>query len=365
MAKVWSDESKLAAWLEVELAALDAWAELGVVPRDAARSVRERATPPTPDEVEEIERRTGHDLAAFVDAVPSRRGGPLAPLRAHLLRRRRHRPRPPGTGGGGAAAGGRGARARGGRRPGGGAPRHGLHRPDARRARGTDDLRREARRLGVRARPRARSAETRVGEDAGRQAVGGGRHLLGHRPRGRAPRLRAARARARAGVDADRPARPARGALVRARARRRLAGALRARDPPPRAYRGARGAGAVRAGAEGLLGDAAQAQPGRRRADLRAGAGGARRRPGRPGERRPLARTRHLALVRRARRHPGRVPRPRLHARPVRLAGGGARRPAGADAREPRGVGQALLLAAGAPRAGRGGPGARRGVRAR
>ncbi|HZQ64768.1 MAG TPA: adenylosuccinate lyase [Gaiellaceae bacterium] len=74
MAKVWSDESKLAAWLEVELAALDAWAELGVVPRDAARSVRERATPPTPDEVEEIERRTGHDLAAFVDAVQSRLG---------------------------------------------------------------------------------------------------------------------------------------------------------------------------------------------------------------------------------------------------------------------------------------------------
>ncbi len=69
MAQVWSDESKLAAWLEVELAALDAWAELGVVPREAAETVRERAVPPSAEQVAEIERRTGHDLAAFVDAV--------------------------------------------------------------------------------------------------------------------------------------------------------------------------------------------------------------------------------------------------------------------------------------------------------
>jgi adenylosuccinate lyase len=69
MAQVWSDERKLGAWLEVELAALDAWAELGVVPADAARSVREHAHPPAPERVAELERTTGHDLAAFVDAV--------------------------------------------------------------------------------------------------------------------------------------------------------------------------------------------------------------------------------------------------------------------------------------------------------
>ncbi len=69
MAQVWSDESKLAAWLEVELAALDAWAELGVVPREAAETVRGQAVPPSAEQVAEIERRTGHDLAAFVDAV--------------------------------------------------------------------------------------------------------------------------------------------------------------------------------------------------------------------------------------------------------------------------------------------------------
>jgi adenylosuccinate lyase len=72
MAAVWSEERKLARWLEVELAALDAWAELGVVPAEAAARIRERAEPPTPERVAEIEARTHHDLAAFVDAVAER-----------------------------------------------------------------------------------------------------------------------------------------------------------------------------------------------------------------------------------------------------------------------------------------------------
>jgi adenylosuccinate lyase len=69
MQRVWSEESKLARWLEVELAVLEAWAEIGVVPREAATEARERAVAPSPERVAEIERRTQHDLAAFVDAV--------------------------------------------------------------------------------------------------------------------------------------------------------------------------------------------------------------------------------------------------------------------------------------------------------
>ncbi|MGE5273628.1 MAG: adenylosuccinate lyase [Verrucomicrobiota bacterium] len=69
MARVWSDERKLAGWLDVELAAVDVWAELGVVPREAAEAVRDHAACPTPEQVAERERETGHDLAAFVDAV--------------------------------------------------------------------------------------------------------------------------------------------------------------------------------------------------------------------------------------------------------------------------------------------------------
>jgi adenylosuccinate lyase len=69
MARVWSEQRKLELWLEVELAALDAWVELGVVPAESAQLIRSAAAPPTPERVAEIERRTNHDLAAFVDAV--------------------------------------------------------------------------------------------------------------------------------------------------------------------------------------------------------------------------------------------------------------------------------------------------------
>jgi adenylosuccinate lyase len=74
MAGVWSEESKLACWLDVELAALEAWAELGVVPADAVADIREHARPPSPERVAELERETQHDLAAFVDAVAAEVG---------------------------------------------------------------------------------------------------------------------------------------------------------------------------------------------------------------------------------------------------------------------------------------------------
>jgi adenylosuccinate lyase len=69
MSRVWSEERKLDLWLEVELAAVDAWVELGAVPEDAARTIRAQARTPTPERVAELEQLTGHDVAAFVDAV--------------------------------------------------------------------------------------------------------------------------------------------------------------------------------------------------------------------------------------------------------------------------------------------------------
>ena len=74
MAGVWSDENRLARWLDVELAALEAWAELGVVPADAVAEIRDDAKPPTPERVAELERETQHDLAAFVDVVAAELG---------------------------------------------------------------------------------------------------------------------------------------------------------------------------------------------------------------------------------------------------------------------------------------------------
>jgi adenylosuccinate lyase len=74
MTRIWSDEGRLERWLEVELAALDGWAEVGVVPAEAAREIRAKAQPPSPARVAEIEEKTQHDLAAFVDAVASELG---------------------------------------------------------------------------------------------------------------------------------------------------------------------------------------------------------------------------------------------------------------------------------------------------
>jgi adenylosuccinate lyase len=74
MARIWSEESKLQRWLDVELAALDAWAEVGAVPADEVAAIRERAVAPTAERVAEIERVTDHDTAAFVDAVAEQVG---------------------------------------------------------------------------------------------------------------------------------------------------------------------------------------------------------------------------------------------------------------------------------------------------
>jgi adenylosuccinate lyase len=74
MARIWSDEAKLERWLEVELAALDGWAAIGVVPPEAAAEIRDRAVAPLPEHVAEIEQRTQHDVAAFVDAVGEQLG---------------------------------------------------------------------------------------------------------------------------------------------------------------------------------------------------------------------------------------------------------------------------------------------------
>ncbi len=74
MARIWSDEGKLATWLEVELAALDAFAEMGTIPAEAVETIRGRVRVPTPERVAEIERVTDHDTAAFVDAVAEQLG---------------------------------------------------------------------------------------------------------------------------------------------------------------------------------------------------------------------------------------------------------------------------------------------------
>jgi adenylosuccinate lyase len=75
MAALFTDEAKFGSWLEVEILACEAWAELGVVPRADAAAIRERGGFDVAA-IQERERVTDHDMAAFVDVVQERVGMP-------------------------------------------------------------------------------------------------------------------------------------------------------------------------------------------------------------------------------------------------------------------------------------------------
>ncbi len=159
----------------------------------------------------------------------------------------------------------------------------------------------------------------------GGQAVGGGGHVLQHRPPRRGPRVRRPRAHARARHPGHRP-RPPRRAAVGVR----LGGCHprddRHRDPASGPDRGGRGRRGLRRGPEGQLGHAAQAQPDPVRAPERPGPRAARLSRGRARGRGAVARARHLPQLGGA----GHPPR-RLPAHLLRAAARGRARP------EPRG----------------------------
>jgi adenylosuccinate lyase len=75
IAELFSDQSRFGAWLEVEVLAVEAWAELGVVPRADADAVRARAGFDVAA-IHEREKVTDHDVAAFVDVVQETVGPP-------------------------------------------------------------------------------------------------------------------------------------------------------------------------------------------------------------------------------------------------------------------------------------------------
>jgi adenylosuccinate lyase len=68
MGRIWSEENKFQKWLDVELAATETLAEAGMVPREAARELRERARVDVP-RINEIEAKMRHDVIAFTVAV--------------------------------------------------------------------------------------------------------------------------------------------------------------------------------------------------------------------------------------------------------------------------------------------------------
>jgi adenylosuccinate lyase len=68
MRQLWSDERKFQIWLEIETLACEAMAELGQIPKEDAAEIRKKARFSIP-EIAEIERRTNHDVIAFLENV--------------------------------------------------------------------------------------------------------------------------------------------------------------------------------------------------------------------------------------------------------------------------------------------------------
>jgi adenylosuccinate lyase len=67
MKRVWSDENKFAKWLQVEIAVCEAWAELGVIPREELSKIKRARVNLT--RMEEILKETHHDVTAFLGSV--------------------------------------------------------------------------------------------------------------------------------------------------------------------------------------------------------------------------------------------------------------------------------------------------------
>ena len=235
--------------------------------------------------------------------------------------------------------------------------RHALRRAHARRPRRADDLRPQARGLRLRGAPQRAS-----GSSAPSRRPPSARSPAPSAPTPRTSPDYEARVLERLGLAREPvstqvvPARPPRRAAAGDRAGRRRARAPRHRGPPPPAHRGERGRGAVprrgrRARARcptSATRSTPSGSPGSRACCAATPTAGAR-------ERRPVARARHLALLRRARDPPGLDDPARLRAAPARVRvvarHDGARRP---DAREPRAHPRRAVLPARAARAGGG-----------
>lgn len=68
MGQIWSMENKFRKWLEVEIAVCEAWAELGKIPKDALRQIKQKASFDI-ERIDEIEKTVKHDVIAFLTSV--------------------------------------------------------------------------------------------------------------------------------------------------------------------------------------------------------------------------------------------------------------------------------------------------------
>ena len=305
MAAIWEPQTRFRIWFEIEAHAADAMAELGVIPKEAAKAIWDKAKDATFDvaRIDEIERETKHDVIAFLthlaeivgpearflhqgmtssDVLDTCLAVQLTRAADLLIADRRH-------GAGRAEA----ARLR--------AQDDADHRPQPRHPRRADHLRPQARQAYAEfARAKERLVAARK-ESRHLRHLRRRRHLRQHRP---------ARRRVCRQGDGPRPSSRSRPRSSRATATpmyfatlgvvassiERLAIEIRhlQRTEVLEAEE------FFSDGPEGLVGHAAQAQPGADREPHRPRPPGARRCDAGAGERRALARARHLALLGRA-----------------------------------------------------------------
>ncbi len=69
MRQLWSEERKFEIWLEIETLACEAMAELGQIPQADAEEIRAAGAAFRSPEIAEIEKRTNHDVIAFLENV--------------------------------------------------------------------------------------------------------------------------------------------------------------------------------------------------------------------------------------------------------------------------------------------------------
>lgn len=68
MTKIWTEENRFDAWLEVEILASEAWAELGIIPKEEVKNIRPNARIDV-ERIKEIEAETRHDVVAFTRQI--------------------------------------------------------------------------------------------------------------------------------------------------------------------------------------------------------------------------------------------------------------------------------------------------------
>ena len=68
MARIWEEQNKFQKWLEIEVAICEAYAELSLIPKEDLKEIKEKASFDI-KRIDEIEKRTRHDVVAFIESV--------------------------------------------------------------------------------------------------------------------------------------------------------------------------------------------------------------------------------------------------------------------------------------------------------